>query len=245
MDSLTIISISIDSPMWAELLVKSIRKFTTLDYELIIIDNGSLPENLAWLRRQPDVRLVEIGKNLGHGPAMDVGTQLAKSAFVCVLDIDSHVMREGWETDLFNLYRSDPKIRMIGKRGPDHKPLHPPLFFFERSFILSNGISFKHVPGVSTDTAQKSYWDILALGYKVERLEGGPREFLRVYRYCGGQEINLYDKPTFFHAWRGTRYNEHNPMKRKAVLDGVTIEEYLEEKEKLFSHPVVKEILGN
>lgn len=246
MSELSIISVNIDSPEWSKLLIKSVQKFTTTSREIIIVDNGSLDSNLTWLKEQAElgnIRLLEQGSNLGHGPAMDIGTRCALSRFVCVLDIDCHIMRHGWDTDLFDLYHSDPKIRLIGKRGPDHKPLHPPFFFYERQFILENDISFEHIPGVSTDTAQKAYWDILDLGYKVERIEGGPRAFEKVYPGINGQEINLAGKATFFHKWRGTRYNENNPLKRKTVLDGITISEYLEEKGRLFEMKLVRDIL--
>lgn len=239
-------AVNIDSPEWAELLIKSVQKFTACGHEIVIIDNGSLDRNLAWLREQDRVghiRLLEQHKNLGHGLAMDLGTKVSKADFVCVLDIDCHLMREGWDTDLFRLYYKNPKLKMIGKKGPDHKPLHPPFFFYERSFILDNNISFEHEPGVSTDTAQKSYWDILNLGYEVMRIEGRPRGFERTYNVERGQEINLCGVPTFYHHWRGTRYNENNPFKTKSILDGITIEEYLEDKKKLFNQSLVKEIL--
>ena len=58
MPILSIISAAVDSPEFTELLVQSIRRFTTQSYEIIIVDNGSLAENLEWVKAQDDVRLI-------------------------------------------------------------------------------------------------------------------------------------------------------------------------------------------
>ena len=239
MPELSIISVNIDSPDWAKLLIMSIRKFTSMDYEIIFIDNNSLFKNLVWIEAQEDVKLMKMSTNIGHGAGMDFGTTVADSKYVCVLDIDSHIMHRGWERDLFKLYDSDPKIKMIGCVGPEHKPLHPPLFFYEKEFILNNGISFKHVPPLSTDTAQKSYWDIKALGFKVHRLVKGKKRY-----NCIGDEIEIAGKPTIYHHWYGTRFCENNPHLKKLELDGVSIHEYFKTKDELFNQSLVKNILG-
>jgi len=239
MPSLTIITASINSPEWAKLLICSVRKFTTMAYEVAVVDNGSLFNNLLWLEAQDDVNLIKVKENRGHGAAMDTGTALAGSRFVCFLDVDSHIMRPGWAEDLFDIYNSDPKIKLIGCLGPVHKPLHPPLMFYEKEFIIKNGISFKHVPPHSTDTAQKAYWDIIRLGDKVHRLEKGAKKYGLM-----GDEIHIKGQPTIYHHWYGTRFRENDPAHTIQELDGYKLEEYLQEKAKLYQQPLVQEILG-
>jgi glycosyltransferase involved in cell wall biosynthesis len=239
---ISIVAANINSPEWAELLVQSLRRFTKVEHEIIIIDNGSLERNLEWLRAQPDIVLVEAGENLGHGGAMDMGTIVAKGRYVCVLDIDAHVQRDGWDTDLIALYSADPKTRLIGCIGPSHKPLHPPLFFYERAFILDNGLSFAYQPDVdkrSTDTAQLVYWQILDLGFKVERLEKGAK----VYEEKRGDEIVIAGKSSIYHSWYGVRFQE-NGDHPKLELDGYKLEDHLRNKALLFAQPAVKDILG-
>lgn len=242
MPELTVVTINLDSPEWLDLFLKSIRKFSVTDPEIVVIDNGSIEDNLRWIKYQKGILLHEAKQNLGHGVAMDLGTQLAKTKYVCVLDVDSHVMREGWDRELIDHYESYPKARLIGCVGPEHKPLHPPLFFYERNFILDNGLSFRYDPThpKSTDTAQKVYWDILDLGFEVMRLYKGEKEY-----DCIGDEINLLGKSTVYHHWYGTRFCENNPVKRKERLDGYTLEEHLKSKERLFEHPQVQEILSH
>lgn len=239
MRSVSIVAASVDSPEWSELFVKSIRKFTTeIEHEIIIIDNGSILQNLSWMIKQEDIRLIRLDRNYGHGAAIDIGTTLAKHQYICALDIDSHVQREGWTEDLIEIYEESPETRFIGCKGPDHKPLKPPLFFFEKRFIMDNNLSFKHVPGVSSDTAQKLFQDILDLGFSVQRFVPG----VKVYD-CSGDEFWIKDKATIFHSWYGTRFCENRPDRKKADIDGYKIEKYLENKVKVFNQSLVKEIL--
>lgn len=241
MPELTVITVSLDSPRWLELFLKSVRKFSVTDPEILIIDNGSLEDNLRWIKYQNNLILHEAGKNLGHGGAMDLATQLAKTKYICFLDVDSHVMREGWDRNLIAVYETMPKVKLIGCVGPEHKPLHPPLFFYEKKFILNNKLSFRYDPThpKSTDTAQKVYWDILALGYKVVRLKKGVKEY-----GCIGDEIHFGGSSLIYHHWYGTRFCENNPEKKKDRLDGYTLEDHLKNKKQLFDHPKVKEILA-
>lgn len=239
MSELTVVTANLDSPEWLELFLKSIRKYSVTNPEIIVIDNGSLEDNLRWIKYQKNILLFEARENLGHGGAMDLGTKLAKTKYICFLDIDSHVMREGWDRDLIMLYEKTPEVKLIGCVGPEHKPLHPPLFFYEKGFIEENELSFRHIPGVSTDTAQKVYWDILALGFKVARLGKEEKEY-----NCIGDEIHIGGKSVIYHHWYGTRFCENNPEKKKERLDGYTLEEHLKNKEQLFENERVKEILA-
>jgi len=205
------------------------------------VDSGSLEDNLKWIKYQKNITLYEAKENLGHGGAMDKGTELAKTKYICFLDVDSHVMRPGWDKELMTFYENMPRVKLIGCIGPEHKPLHPPLFFYERDFMLNNRLSFRYIPNhpKSTDTAQKVYWDILDMGFKVIRLEKGEKEY-----GCIGDEIHFGGQSIIYHHWYGTRFCENNPQKKKERLDGFTLEAYLESKKQLFEQSRVKEILA-
>jgi len=243
---ITIVTAHRNTPDWIELFVKSIRRFTTdIAYEIIIIDNDSLEVNKKWIKDQRDINLIELPTgDLHHGGAMDLGTKTAKSRHVCILDSDAHVQRPGWAQDLIALYHENDRTRLIGCVGPVEKPLHPPLWFFERDFILEHNISWRYQPSpavpTQTDTAQQAYWDILALGYEVVRLNKGTR----IYQ-CAAyhEEIWIGGKPTIAHFWWGTRFQENNPAQTKLMLDGKTLDEHLKRKSLFFSEPLIKEIL--
>jgi glycosyltransferase involved in cell wall biosynthesis len=254
--NISIVTATINTPKWAELLIKSIRKFTVIDHEIIVIDNGSSPENLAWLRKQKDIRLIENKQNNFHGGAMDQGTELAKGRYICHMDNDSHFQRLGWDEDMIALYHKDPLTRLVCKNGPIHigRPVHPPIFFYEKDFILSNGLSFKYIRGdpKAIDTAQKVYWDILNLGYKVELFSRGAF----FYPGTGGNQIWINDRPTIYHHYNGSRFQEDrspdDPLPPRTnnrgawggwIGDEEERKEHLARTAILFNQPLVMEIL--
>jgi glycosyltransferase involved in cell wall biosynthesis len=244
---ISIVAAMTDAPEWAELLVQSIRAFTSVDHEIIIIDNASRPESTAWLRRQKDVALIRSGENLHHGGAMDMGTELAHGRYVCHMDIDSHFQRRGWEGDVWALYRRNPRTRMLCKGGPIGigRPVHPPMFFYERKFFVENKLSFKYQKGVprSTDTAQKTYWDILDLGYEVELFGKG----VPIYPMAGGDEIWLGNRPTMYHHHYGNSIKRVDENKWQWTTWALPDEEKKRHEERtaaLFREPLVQRILA-
>jgi len=246
---LSIVTAHVDTPDWIELFVKSVRKFTAdMPHEILIIDNGSLDTNLRWLREQSDVRLIEVGHiELYHGGAMDLGTERARGHYVCILDSDAHVQRLGWAEDLIALYHENDKTRLIGVVGPVHKPLHPPLFLFERDFFVGNNISWQYRPETGlpteTDTAQQAYWNVTNLGYKVLRLEMGAKVY---------QNTSWYDQlwlgnppqPTIAHFWMGSRFQENCPVRTKLSIDGISLADHLKRKAAFFAESEVQAILA-
>jgi len=251
MPLLSIVTAHVNTPDWAELLIKSIRKFTVSEYEIIVIDNGSSDENLTWLRNEAllsKIRLYENKYNAGHGGAIDQGTRLACGKYICHMDIDSFFQRSGWDSDIMEIYHSDPLIRLVAVRGwdkpPYSKPLGAPIFFYERQFVLENAVIFKYLPGVlkgSTDSAQAAYWKILDLGFKVERF--GPGE--KIYdKEALGDEIWIKGKPTIYHHYYGSRFSELWEPNKHQIVDGRTLEDHLKRKANIFSQADVRRILN-
>ncbi len=248
---LSITAAHVNAPRWAELLIKSIRKFTVTEHEVIILDNGSSDENLVWLRGEAEagrIKLIENKRNLGHGGAADQGTDLARGQYVCHMDIDSFFQRSGWERDVLDIYLSDPMNRMVAKRGGklalDCRPFGAPIFFYERDFVLRNNVIFAYMPGIlkgSTDSFQAAYWHILDLGYKVVLLPAGEK----IYDpNVLGDEIWIKDKPTMYHHYYGTRFSECYAPNKHASVDGKSLEWHLKRTENIFNQPDVKAILS-
>ena len=176
---------------------------------------------------------------------MDQGTELARGRYVCHMDSDSHFQRSGWDKDMISLYHENSLTRLVCKGGPIHigKPVHPPIFFYERDFILNNKLSFRHLKDVpkSTDTAQAAYWQILDLGYQVKRLGAGEK----IYdKEALGDEIWIKGKPTMYHHYYGTRFSENWEPNKHQKVDNLTLESYLKRKANIFNQPDVKEILS-
>ncbi|THF73250.1 methyltransferase domain-containing protein [Cohnella fermenti] len=68
----------------------SVRRHTPEgSYELIFVDNGSTDGTVDWLRRQPDVRLVENESNEGFPKAVNRGARLASGERLLLLNNDT------------------------------------------------------------------------------------------------------------------------------------------------------------
>jgi dolichol-phosphate mannosyltransferase len=59
-----------------------------LDYELILVDDGSSDETLKRIDRRPEVRVIEFAKNTGQSAAMFAGIHAAKGEVIVLLDGD-------------------------------------------------------------------------------------------------------------------------------------------------------------
>lgn len=66
----------------------------------ILIDNGSGEKDCKLLRsyaeQKENIRLIENPANIGHGPAMHLGMQLAETPLVFTLDSDCEILKGGF-----------------------------------------------------------------------------------------------------------------------------------------------------
>ena len=238
---ISILTVNSNCLDWMRLLVASVRKFTHLPYEIILVDNGSEDGSVVWILKEQkgskDIRAFILNKNLGHGAGLDFALQQAERRFCLVLDIDAHLQRKDWDFDLIELYIAKKERKLICAGGDSRKPIHPCFMFFEREFFLDMGLSF--VPREGFDVGRKIYFDLLVAGYEVLRIPPGYESNKKKF-YDGAWGDNYYiaGKPTIYHNWYSAR------MWRKNRVDNLTREEFERRKKILFEQPLVKEILS-
>ena len=80
--------------------------------ELIVVDNGSTDGLLDWLRRQPDISLVDNGRNLGVPKARNIGIDRAGGDSILFLDSDVDLKPHAIPMFLDRL--SEPDVGMVG-----------------------------------------------------------------------------------------------------------------------------------
>ena len=69
--------------------IDSVLRQTYRDFELIVIDDGSDDETVAYIRTQyPDVRLIALQSNYGAATARNVGIKMTMGHLVAFLDSD-------------------------------------------------------------------------------------------------------------------------------------------------------------
>ncbi len=84
--------------------------------ELIIVDNGSTDDSVAFMREHyPQVRVIETGRNLGFAGGNNVGARAARGEYVAFLNNDTHVYPD-WLIELVEAVRSDSEVACAGSR---------------------------------------------------------------------------------------------------------------------------------
>jgi GT2 family glycosyltransferase len=59
------------------------------DFEVIVVDNGSTDESVAWLRQRSDIRLITNESNLGFAAANNQGIRATRAPLVALLNNDT------------------------------------------------------------------------------------------------------------------------------------------------------------
>ncbi|MES2643976.1 MAG: glycosyltransferase [Myxococcota bacterium] len=93
--------------------LETLRRTTTGPIELVVVDNGSNDGSLEWLRTQPDVRLLEMGRNLGAPAARNRGLAVASGERVLFCDNDV-LFTPRWQEILVTHLDAWPDIGMVG-----------------------------------------------------------------------------------------------------------------------------------
>ena len=196
--------------MFVRLLVEKVREFIgPRAYEIIAVDRLSRDGTRAWLRAQPDVRLLTRprlpwARDHGHGEAAEAGVRAARFERIVLLDSDAHPVSPDWLAGTAD--RLDGRARLAGAvfrgrhRGNPHGwYVHPHFMAFFRA-DLGGLIALRKLQGDATDTGEEATIRVLAAGHAVE---GHPIAFApdfavghpRVPTVSGG----------VFHAWYVSR----------------------------------------
>lgn len=92
--------------------IYSIKNYTSLDYEIIVVDNGSDDESLTFCRNE-NIPFISIPKNRGFPIACNLGMQMATGDNVLLLNNDVLASPHWLDTMLECLYESE-QIGMVG-----------------------------------------------------------------------------------------------------------------------------------
>ena len=112
----SIVTLSWNAPEYTKLAVQSLLARTREPFEIIIVDNGSGADTLAYLRSidDPHVRVIYNEKNLGFGAGNNIGMAAAIGDFIVILNNDV-LVADGWLEALLRPFRS---MRAVGITAP-------------------------------------------------------------------------------------------------------------------------------
>jgi GT2 family glycosyltransferase/acetyltransferase-like isoleucine patch superfamily enzyme/2-polyprenyl-3-methyl-5-hydroxy-6-metoxy-1,4-benzoquinol methylase/Flp pilus assembly protein TadD len=97
--------------------LESIEKFTTVPYEIIIVDNGSNNETIEYFQQYNDVRdhvqVIFNGGNRGFAAGNNQGLALARGEYVLLLNNDT-VVTDGWLSRMLAIFDNYPDVGLVG-----------------------------------------------------------------------------------------------------------------------------------
>jgi len=91
----------------------SIRLRTDEPYEIIVVDNGSTDQTVAYFASCGDVRVIRNEENRGFPAAVNQGIAAATGDYILLLNNDT-IVTTGWLRRLLDALDRDPNLGMVG-----------------------------------------------------------------------------------------------------------------------------------
>ena len=105
---------------FTRLCLRSIRKFTSYPYEIIVVDNNSQDESLEYLKGLNWIRLInrdataDPSGGYSHAAALDVALERCNTEFFISMHSDTFIQKENWLSDLVSYFDGDKTIACVG-----------------------------------------------------------------------------------------------------------------------------------
>ncbi|HSH05487.1 MAG TPA: glycosyltransferase family 2 protein [Anaerolineae bacterium] len=112
------VRVSVVIPHWngrhhLDVCLTALRRQTFRDFEVILADNGSEDGSQAYVRAEfPEVRLVELGANLGFTGACNAGYEAARGELIVLLNNDTEVASD-WLGEMVAAFDADEGIGVV------------------------------------------------------------------------------------------------------------------------------------
>lgn len=200
---ITIVTVNWNSYDFLYLMIESLQRFSSLPYELIVIDNSDSDKRLRV--NEPNVYQFLMQTNIGHGRGLNHGVMKAvemfpKQRFLMFLDVDCHILCYNWEQYFLNKMKN---YSLIGARGVPSKPIRPACMFMRKEIMkqdwnASDGYRGNRLTPGGFDVAIKAYYKIMA-EHDVGFLESHKNR----YGTLNGEEWTIDDTPVVYHHWHG------------------------------------------
>lgn len=129
----SIVVLTLNQLAYTQQCLESIFAYSTVPFELIVVDNGSTDGTRAYLRRLAEqdsrVKLMFNDHNTGFAHGCNQGIAMAEGEVIVLLNNDT-VVTENWLEGLINPLLQDPQAGAVGPRsnqivGPQQVPFVP------------------------------------------------------------------------------------------------------------------------
>jgi len=110
------LALSVVVPAWNNVehtrnFVDSVRRYTDIPYELVIVDNGSHSDAASYAERAADHAIMNP-ENLGFARGMNQGLEAARGEYVAFCNNDA-IMPDGWASQLLETAKSYPRAAIV------------------------------------------------------------------------------------------------------------------------------------
>lgn len=112
----SIVMLSWNAPEFTRMALESIRNYTSGDYEVIIVDNGSSPDTVEWLRGLRDVHVIYNSSNRGYAGGNNQALAAANGEYVVLMNNDV-VVTDGWLEGLLSAFDRIPGLGVSAPRS--------------------------------------------------------------------------------------------------------------------------------
>ncbi|HEX7359839.1 MAG TPA: glycosyltransferase [Bryobacteraceae bacterium] len=152
----SIIILNYNKPDLTQICLEHLWSHTSgFRYEIIVVDNGSLPENFAPLRDVPGpMRLLRLELNRFFGEGNNIGAEEARGLYILFLNNDAFVT-PGWLEPLVQWLEDEPLLGGVGPRFlyPDGRTQEA------GAFISTDGISVQigKIDAYATDDIARNH----------------------------------------------------------------------------------------
>ena len=99
-----------DGLVYLELVMGTLAGQSFRDFDVVVVDNGSTDDSVAYLRENwPDAQVIELGENRGFSAAVNRGVDAGRSPYVALLNTDLELSPD-WLELLVGEFERDPRL---------------------------------------------------------------------------------------------------------------------------------------
>ena len=182
--------------------VQSILNQTFLDFEFIIVDDGSTERTIELINSFKDRRIVLLKnvRNIGNYPSRNIGMEIARGKYICVMDADDVAMPVRLERQFCYMERN-PEIGICGSyirnipsgfcpQFVTDEPLLKISFLSNNycshpSLILRNEFLKKFLLQYNEDYCYSADFDLCSRGFRYFKVQNVPDILLQYRRHEG------------------------------------------------------------
>lgn len=122
----TAVVLNYDGRHFLETILPSLERQTAAGMEVLVVDDGSRDDSVAWLRREwPSVEVVDLPRNVGITAALNRGVEAARGKIVVLLNNDMEL--DPWCVE---------ELILALEKHPEAGSVCAKLLDFERRYVL-------------------------------------------------------------------------------------------------------------